>query len=342
MPPATRFSLLALGLVAASSAAVFSTSAIFSAAPPEAEPRASGAAPAVAFAAEQDPLTAIDVEGLLRDISVLAHDSMEGRFAGTPGNERARRFLVAQLDSLGIPAPPSGRTMAFSWSGGPEPARVVNVFALVEGTAFPDRYVVVSAHYDHLGVRDGQTYNGADDNASGVAAVLALAELMATTPPRHSFLFVLFDAEEQGLLGARFFVESPPVPLESIEMSVNLDMVSRSAAGELYAAGTYHYPFLEAPVDEVAARSPISLLKGHDSPGLPPGDDWTDASDHGAFHEVGIPFLYFGVEDHEAYHQPSDDFEDITPEFFADAVVTVADFLRVIDREGGPLDAQSP
>jgi hypothetical protein len=121
-------------------------------------------------------------------------------------------------------------------------------------------------------------------------------------------------------------------------MNVNLDMVSRSAAGELYAAGTYHYPFLEPSVDEVAERSTISLLKGHDSPGLPGGDDWTDASDHGPFHEVGIPFIYFGVEDHEAYHQPSDDFDGITPGFYADAVGTIADFLRVIDQEGGPLD----
>jgi Zn-dependent M28 family amino/carboxypeptidase len=263
---------------------------------------------------------------------------MEGRFVGTPGNERARRYIIAQLDSLELPTPPWGRTAEFSWSGGPEPARGTNVFALIEGTTLPDRYVVVSAHYDHLGVRGGETYNGADDNASGVAAVLALAELMAATPTRHSFLFVLFDAEEQGMRGARAFIEAPPVPLESVAMNVNLDMVSRSAAGELYAAGTYHHEFLEPSVDEVAARSPVSLLKGHDSPGLPQGDDWTDASDHGPFHEVGIPFIYFGVEDHEGYHQPSDDFEEITPEFFADAVGTIADFLRVVDREGGPLD----
>jgi Zn-dependent M28 family amino/carboxypeptidase len=321
MSPAVRLPLLALALVAAFSATAFSS--------------ASFLAPS-----SQDLHASIDVEGLLRDISVLAHDSMEGRLAGTPGNERARRYLVAQLDSLAIPTPPGGRTTGFALSavnGDPTPATGGNVFALVEGTAFPDRYVVVSAHYDHLGVRNGQIYNGADDNASGTAALLALAELFAAAPPRHSLLFVLFDAEELGLRGSRSFIDHPPVPLASIALNINLDMVSRSAAGELYAAGTYHYPFLEPYVDEVAARSPISVLKGHDSPGLPAGDDWTDASDHAPFHEAGIPFIYFGVEDHEGYHQPSDDFESITPEFYADAVVTIADFLLVIDGEGGPL-----
>ena len=329
MSPEARLSPLAVGFLVASTATLLAASAFFAASGPEGGRRAPGIAPTNALAAEQDPLTAIDVEGLLRDVSVLAHDSMEGRFAGTPGNERARRYIVAQLDSLGIPAAPRGRTAAFS-SG-------VNLLGLVQGTAVSDRYVVVSAHFDHLGVRNGETYNGADDNASGTAAVLALAELFAAAPPRHSFLFVLFDAEETGLRGAQAFVDDPPVPRESIAMNVNLDMVSRSAAGELYAAGTYHYPSLEPFVDEVAARSPISLIKGHDSPGLPAGDDWTEASDHGPFHAAGIPFIYFGVEDHEGYHQPTDDFEAITPEFFADAVATVADFLRVIDGEDGPL-----
>jgi hypothetical protein len=337
MPPSVRLSALVMGL--GTTFLVAASSTVFLAVPASVlGPRDPGASPTIALAAEQDPLTAIDVDGLLRDISVLAHDSMEGRAAGTPGGERARRYLVAQLDSLGIPAPPGGRTAAFEWTGGPPPATGVNVLALVEGTAVPDRYVVVTAHYDHLGVDNGQTYNGADDNASGTAALLALAELFAAAPPRHSFLFVLFDAEEVGLRGAQAFLDDPPVPIESIAMNVNLDMVSRSDVGELYAAGTYHYPSLEPYVDEVAARSGVSLLKGHDSPGLPPGDDWTDASDHGPFHQASIPFIYFGVEDHEAYHRPSDDVEGITPEFFADAVRTIADFLRVIDRGGGPLD----
>jgi hypothetical protein len=87
-------------------------------------------------------------------------------------------------------------------------------------------------------------------------------------------------------------------------------------------------------IESVAERAPVRLLTGHDRPDLPPGDDWTMASDHGAFHEVGIPFLYFGVEDHPGYHHPSDTFENITPEFYGNAVETILDFLMGADREG--------
>ncbi len=89
--------------------------------------------------------------------------------------------------------------------------------------------MVVSAHYDHLGVRDGAIYHGADDNASGVAVVLALARHCQRTPWTHDVVFVAFDAEEMGLQGARAFVAAPPVAKERIALNVNLDMVSRSA-----------------------------------------------------------------------------------------------------------------
>ncbi len=296
------------------------------------------AAPLAAFEMAQQ-LPDIDEERLLRDLSILAHDSMEGRRVGTAGNERARRYLVAELEAMAIPTPPGGRTAPFPVMAASQSMTGVNVLGMVAGTEFPSRYMVVSAHYDHLGVVDGATYNGADDNASGTAALLTLADLFSRMPPRYSIIFAAFDAEEMGIQGAQAFLSAPPVPRDSILLNVNLDMVSRSAAGELYAAGTYHYPFLEPFVNEVAGRAPISLLKGHDSPEWPGAGDWTDASDHGPFHRAGIPFLYFGVEDHEGYHRPSDDFEEVTPAFFGNAVRTIVDFLQVADRAGGALDS---
>ena len=94
-------------------------------------------------------------------------------------------------------------------------------------------------------------------------------------------------------------------------MNVNLDMVGRNEAGELYVAGTYHYPQLLPMVTEVQAVAPLKLLVGHDRPDLPPGDDWNGSSDHGPFHNAGIPFLYFGVEDHPDYHRATDDWDKI-------------------------------
>jgi len=273
-------------------------------------------------------------ERLLRDLGAIAHDSMEGRRTGTPGAERARAFLVQAFESRGVEPLGSERTRSFQVTSRGNQLEGVNVFGLVRGTVHTDRYIVVTAHYDHLGVQGGQVFNGADDNGSGTAAILALADWLQRNPPSHSFLFVAFDAEEMGLQGARAFTANPPVPLNSIVMNVNLDMVSRSAVRELYAAGTYHYPVLSPLVAEVAAVSRITLLTGHDRPGLPPGDDWTGSSDHGPFHQAGVPFIYFGVEDHPGYHQPTDVVEDITPDFYVEAVETILDFLLTVDRNG--------
>ena len=280
--------------------------------------------------------TRIDRERLLQDISILAHDSMEGRRAGTPGIERARRFLLPAFQDRGL-EPVAGAWMhefqgTVRNDGGP--LEGVNIMGLVPGTEHPDRLIVVTAHYDHLGIRNGEIYNGADDNASGTAALLAIGEYLTRNPLRHSVLLVALDAEEMGLQGARAWVADPPVDLDAVVMNVNMDMISRSEERELYAAGTYHYPFLRPLVEEVARTDRLTLLMGHDRPDLPPGDDWTMASDHGAFHEQGIPFIYFGVEDHPGYHNPTDTVENITPDFYVAAVETVLDFLLAADREG--------
>jgi hypothetical protein len=294
---------------------------------------AAGAAPAQA-AFGQRPR--IDGERMLADLSAFAHDSLEGRRTGTAGGEKALAYLVRAFDGRGLDRIGGERAHPFEFTGrgGGDAQSGVNVLGLVPGTVHPDRYIVVSAHYDHLGVRNGQIFNGADDNASGTAAILALATWIRDNPQRHSFLFVAFDAEEMGLQGARAFVSGPPVARERIVMNVNLDMVSRSPAGELYAVGGYHYPFLAPLIAEVAEASRIALLTGHEGPGLPPGDDWTGSSDHAPFHQAGIPFVYFGVEDHPGYHQPTDVAEDITPVFYVEAIETALDFLLVADREG--------
>jgi Zn-dependent M28 family amino/carboxypeptidase len=180
-----------------------------------------------------------------------------------------------------------------------------------------------------VGVRNGDIYNGADDNASGTAGVLALAAYFKANPPQHSMLFVLFDAEEMGLLGARALVASPPIPLARIGVNVNLDMVSRSDQGELWAAGAAHYPQLRPFLEGIAPLAPMPLRLGHDSG--PGRDDWTNLSDQGAFHAVQIPSLLFSVEDHVDYHKPTDDAERIPPAFYYGAIRTVAGFLTRLD-----------
>lgn len=302
-----------------------------------AAPAATGQGPASAQAAQEPGR--IDGEALVRDLSIIAADSMAGRLAGSDGGRRAGEYLLSRLVESGTVPVGGARTQTFPLGRrATEGNTGVNVFGMIPGVEHPGRYIVVSAHYDHLGVRGGEIYNGADDNASGSAALPALAAYLASNPPRHSFLFVAFDAEELGLRGARAFVSDPPVPLASILLNVNMDMIGHSAAGELYAAGTYHYPALGPLVEEVASEAEVTLLAGHDSPELSARDDWTELSDHAAFHARGIPFLYFGVEDHEDYHQPTDTVESLTLDFYVDAVEAILGFLLLTDREGERID----
>jgi Zn-dependent M28 family amino/carboxypeptidase len=149
-------------------------------------------------------------------------------------------------------------------------------------------------------------------------------------PPANTMLFALWDAEESGLAGARAFVAAPPIPLTSIAANVNLDMVSRNDKGELYASGAAHYPAMRPILESLVPQAAVALRLGHDTGGGT--DDWTSQSDHAAFHAAGIPFVYFGVEDHADYHKPTDDVERIQPGFYVRAARTIAGFVERLDR----------
>jgi Zn-dependent M28 family amino/carboxypeptidase len=294
-------------------------------------------------AAPESPVAVVDTARILRDLSVLAADSMEGRGTGTEGIERARRYLLGEFEEAGLQAFDGGYERPFSLPRNGRSVEAANLVGYVAGERPGGPVIVVTAHYDHVGMRDGEIFNGADDNASGVAALLALARHLQRNPPEHMVLIAALDAEEVGLLGAEAFVEDPPVERDRIALNVNLDMVGRNARGELYAAGTHHYPALRPLLEEVAATAPIRLLLGHDSPDLPPGQDWTNLSDHGPFHAAEIPFVYFGVEDHPDYHRPTDDVERIDPAFFAGSVATIIQAVEVLDEglAGHPEGAQA-
>lgn len=289
-----------------------------------------------------------DAGQLLRDVETLSADAMGGRKSGTPSGAKARDYVVRRFRQAGLEAFDASYLQPFTFSLGGESAlrQGANVVGFVKGKkATPPsaaRYLVVTAHYDHLGVEKGEIYNGADDNASGTAALFALAAYFTRHRPAHSIIFVAFDAEEGSGAGARKFVSEPPVDKRAIVLNVNLDMISRNARNELYASGTYHYPFLKLYLEQVAKRAPVKLLLGHDSPAAPPGQNWTTQSDHVAFHRAKIPFVYFGVEDHKDYHKPTDDFENIEPAFYVHAVETILDALKSFDENLSEIEKQNP
>ena len=274
----------------------------------------------------------IDADRLMATVTLLADPKFEGRAAGSPGGIAARgvigeKFRLIGLESIG------GYLVPFTFAGKSATGAKVNganVIGLCRGKDPALPVFVVSAHYDHLGIREGAIYPGADDNASGVAVLLELAAYCQKNPFRRSIVFAAFDAEEGGLNGARAFVASPPIAKDRIALNVNLDMVSRSDKREIYIAGTHHTPALKAPLEKVAKTAPVKVLFGHDRPGTG-SDDWTSQSDHYAFHAAKIPFVYFGVEDHPDYHKPTDTADKINRGFFVGVAETILDAVLQLD-----------
>ena len=303
----------------------------------------SSAAPQAAEAQPAASATRVDADRLMKDLQALAAPEMEGRLTGTPGNKRAQAVILQQFKELGLRPVNGSFEQKFTFTrGGQEFRDATNLMALVPGTREPERYLLVSAHYDHLGVRNGETFRGADDNASGVAAMLAVARWFSTRPAPVSLLFVAFDAEEQGLQGARHFVASPPVPIDRLAAIVNMDMVGRGDKNVIFVAGTFPNPGLKPLVEAAAKGRSIEIRFGHDRPGVPGMDDWTQQSDHGPFHTAKVPFLYFGVEDHPDYHKPTDTPDKIPRGFHAQAAELVLSTVQLLADSPAPASPRVP
>jgi hypothetical protein len=291
---------------------------------------AASGADAQRFPAPTDPETA----KMMRRLSALSADSMEGRRAGSPGSARARKWIIGELSAIGVkPAGSNFETaVALRPRAGSTDTIGANVVARIPGTKANGPVIVLSAHYDHLGVRNGETFNGADDDASGCVALLTIAERLMKERPQHDVILAFFDAEESGMVGSKAFAAAPPVPLERIGLNINLDMVGRQDGGALWVSGASHTAALK-PIAEAAAKTAsVTVRFGHDTKDLKPGDDWTNSSDHAAFHAKGIPFFYLGVEDHPDYHKSGDDADKIDPKFYRGTTDFAYALLRQSDR----------
>ena len=275
----------------------------------------------------------VDATQLLTDLRVLSADDMQGRRAGTPGGLKARAYMVERFKAAGIT--PFGESYEQPFQlrqrGGTTEVRTgANVVGRVDGTAPTGKYIVVTAHYDHIGVsQSGDVFNGADDNASGAAALPALAAYFKKVRPKNNLIFAALDAEESGLEGARAFVQKPPVDVGALSLNVNLDMIGRDPDNTLYVVGTRTQPFLKPYIERVAAKAPVKLLMGHDDPTQK--EDWTRDSDHYAFCQAKVPCLYFGVEDFGQHHKATDEYATMTHDFYVRAVETALHAIREFD-----------
>lgn len=272
---------------------------------------------------------------LLHDIQQLSDELMAGRKTAQPGAELARQYIRQRFSQLGLAALQPDFQHPFHYSIGFAGKQGVNLIATLKGCNKPDRYIVMTAHYDHLGTVAGKVYNGADDNASGVATMLALAALLKTQPcPSYSYLFIATDAEESGLYGAKAFVAEPAVPLQQLMLNINLDMLSRGErANHLYLYGAHSLPGV---VDYIKAEDfPVNLKLRHRGKGLRGQNrlDWSNASDHAPFRRAGIPFLFFGVDTHKHYHTPQDDWQNIDPEYLQRMFDSLSQIVLWLDQQ---------
>lgn len=253
--------------------------------------------------------TSITSSELHGHVSVLADDMLEGREAGSRGGLAAAKYIIQRLRDAKLE--PAGNHGAYTQ---PFLHNHQNLLAVLPGSdkELAGEYILVGAHYDHVGYGSrrnsygpwGYIHNGADDNASGVAAVLEVIDALVQTGhrPRRSILFAFWDGEEQGLLGSRHWKHNPTVPLTSVRTAINIDMVGRLTDGRIEVGGTR---------SAIGARRLLSSESLSDEVWLDFSWEYKNNSDHWTFFEAGIPSLYLHTGLHDDYHRPSDDVEKL-------------------------------
>ena len=244
-------------------------------------------------------------------VTTLASPEFLGRRG--EGGRKAAEYLIQQFQSLHLD-PLFDHKYTQEFPAGPETdEKARNVGAVLKGAdpKYADEWIIVSAHFDHLGVRNGVLYPGADDNASGVAMLLEVARSIVEgkVKPRRSIMFIGFDLEEVGLYGSRYFAEHSPVPLNRVALFVTADMIGRSLAGlddpHVFVMGTEHAPGLRTWIEAAAEGSTVQVgVLGADVLLI-------DRSDYGPFRSRKVPFLFFSTGENPLYHRPGDTAETL-------------------------------
>ncbi|MFS0490057.1 M20/M25/M40 family metallo-hydrolase [Leadbetterella byssophila] len=237
----------------------------------------------------------IEEARLVKHVEFLASDKLEGRAPGTKGDKRASEYIVSQFKKIGLKPYPSYKDSFVIQRG--KDIKTNNILGYLDNGK--EHTVIIGAHYDHMGTKKGQVYNGADDNASGVAAMLELARYYSTNKAveNYNYLFVAFSGEEWGLLGSKHLADrlSP----ENINLMINLDMIGRYREDKgLTIGGVGTSTVLEKWGPELGMCMELNFQI--DSSGVGP-------SDHTSFYHKGIPVLFLFTGAHEDYHKPSDD-----------------------------------
>lgn len=296
------------------------------------------------FACDQAPTDASLLQGLKTDVNYLAADDLGGRAIGTEGEEKAAKYLEVEFEKIGLE--PKGTDLYFqpftvSKPTNPHEEAVIgtngegvtgrNVVGFIDNQA--EKTIVIGAHFDHLGMGgqgslhrgDSAIHNGADDNASGTAALVALAKMLKHEKHTSNFLFIAFSGEENGLWGSNYFVKNPTIDLESVNYMINMDMVGRLNEEKTLAINGVGTSPSFVPVLESVNTDSLKLVTSESGVG---------PSDHTSFYLQDLPVLHFFTGQHSDYHRPSDDSDLINYE----GLLLV---VKYIDRLIGQLDTES-
>jgi Zn-dependent M28 family amino/carboxypeptidase len=286
------------------------------------------------------PSDKVLLASLKKDIAYLAADELGGRAIGTTGEQKAADYLASEFERLGLtPMGTDGFFQAFTVSkpSNPHEAAVIgsssgitgrNVIAFLDKKA--SKTIVIGAHFDHLGMGgegslhrgDSAIHNGADDNASGTAALLALANIFQHETLQSNLLFIAFSGEENGLWGSNYFVKNPTIDLKTVNYMINMDMVGRlNAEKSLAVHGVGTSPSFSPALD------PINT----DGLKLVPSESGVGPSDHTSFYLQDVPVLHFFTGQHADYHKPSDDADKINYEGLVQVVRYISRLITRLD-----------
>jgi hypothetical protein len=221
-------------------------------------------------------------------------------------------YIKKSGSGTSIPLPAlKGKRIYFKTTVKEEAVRVRNVIGMIEGND-PNQVIVLGAHYDHLGTANGYIWNGADDNGSGTVGVMTLARAFMETgiKPERTLVFALWTAEEEGLLGSKYYVSNLPFPMKNLRLNVNFDMISRymseNEPKKVAMIYTENFPIFRTITEENIKKYGIDL-----DVDFQPSDDPPGGSDHRTFAEAGIPVLRFKPGHREQYHTPADEVSTI-------------------------------
>jgi hypothetical protein len=274
-------------------------------------------------------LNTITSKDLIKHLYIVSSDEMEGRETGSKGQKKAGEYLINQYKSNAISFPkgatdfyqrvPAAFLNAKRNENLPDSA---NIWAYIEGSEKPNEIIVISAHYDHVGIKDGEVYNGADDDGSGTVALLEIAQAFAIAKkeghgPKRSILFLHMTGEEHGLLGSSYYSEHPLFPMAKTITDINIDMIGRhdefhnDSSNYVYLIGSDYLSTDLFNICEAANKNYVNLSLDYKFNDRADPNRFYYRSDHYNFAKNGVPsvFLFSGV--HADYHKPTDEVDKI-------------------------------